>query len=67
VTARIRHNHEPAAATVHALGPDRARVVFDRPQRAITPGQSCVWYRGDEVVGGGVIERRSGLTPDRVG
>jgi tRNA-specific 2-thiouridylase len=67
VTARIRHNHEPAAATVHVLGPGRARVVFDRPQRAITPGQSCVWYRGDEVVGGGIIERRSGLTPNRVG
>jgi tRNA-specific 2-thiouridylase len=57
VTARIRHNHEPAAATVQMLGPGRARVVFDTPQRAITPGQSCVWYRGDEVVGGGVIER----------
>jgi tRNA-uridine 2-sulfurtransferase len=57
VTARIRHNHEPAPATVQALGPDRAEVVFDTPQRAITPGQSCVWYRGDEVVGGGVIER----------
>ena len=57
VTARIRHNHEPAAATVKMLGPGRARVVFDTPQRAITPGQSCVWYRGDEVVGGGVVER----------
>jgi tRNA-specific 2-thiouridylase len=67
VTARIRHNHEPAAASVHVLGQGRARVVFDTPQRAITPGQSCVWYRGDEVVGGGVIERASGLTPDRVG
>jgi tRNA-specific 2-thiouridylase len=59
VTARIRHNHEPASATVRALDPGRAEVVFDTPQRAITPGQSCVWYRGDEVVGGGVIERSS--------
>jgi tRNA-specific 2-thiouridylase len=32
-------------------------VVFETAQRAVTPGQSCVWYRGDEVVGGGVIER----------
>jgi tRNA-specific 2-thiouridylase len=57
VTAKIRHNHEPAAATVRPLGPGRAEVVFDAPQRAISPGQSCVWYREDEVVGGGVIER----------
>jgi tRNA-uridine 2-sulfurtransferase len=59
VTAKIRHNHEPAPATVRVLGPGRAEVAFDAPQRAITPGQSCVWYHGDEVVGGGVIERRS--------
>jgi tRNA-specific 2-thiouridylase len=56
VTAKIRHNHEPAAATVRVLGPGRAEVVFDMPQRAITPGQSCVWYCDDVVVGGGVIE-----------
>jgi tRNA-uridine 2-sulfurtransferase len=59
VTAKIRHNHQPAPATVRALGAARAEVAFDVPQRAITPGQSCVWYRGDEVVGGGVIERHS--------
>ncbi|HEX2439871.1 MAG TPA: tRNA 2-thiouridine(34) synthase MnmA [Methylomirabilota bacterium] len=57
VTAKIRHNHEPAPAMVRVLDADRAEVVFDMPQRAITPGQSCVWYDGDEVVGGGVIER----------
>jgi tRNA-specific 2-thiouridylase len=57
VAAKIRHNHEPAAATVMALSGGRAEVLFDEPQRSITPGQSCVWYRGDEVVGGGVIER----------
>jgi tRNA-specific 2-thiouridylase len=59
VTAKIRHNHEPATAVVRPLGGDRAEVRFDQPQRAITPGQSCVWYDGDEVVGGGVIERAS--------
>jgi tRNA-specific 2-thiouridylase len=57
VTARIRHSHVPAPATVRRCGPDRAEVVFDAPQRAITAGQSVVWYDGDLVVGGGVIER----------
>jgi tRNA-specific 2-thiouridylase len=64
VTARIRHNQPPAPATVRALGEDRAEVVFDTPQRAITPGQSCVWYDGDEVLGGGVIERPAGSRGD---
>jgi tRNA-specific 2-thiouridylase len=57
VTAKIRHNHTPAAATVRLLEADTAEVVFEEPQRAITPGQSVVWYRGDCVVGGGVIAR----------
>jgi tRNA-uridine 2-sulfurtransferase len=57
VTARIRHNHVPAPATVRALGGGAAEVVFDEPQRAITPGQSVVWYQDDCVVGGGVIVR----------
>jgi tRNA-uridine 2-sulfurtransferase len=58
VLAKIRHNHEPAAATLSMLGDGRAEVVFDQPQRAIAPGQSCVWYQGEDVLGGGVIERR---------
>jgi len=36
----------------------RVRVVFDRKQKAVTPGQSVVFYRGDEVVGGGIIASR---------
>ena len=43
--------------TVEQTAPDRVRVVFDRPQRAVTPGQAVVFYDGDLVVGGGVIER----------
>jgi tRNA-specific 2-thiouridylase len=57
VHAKIRHSHEPAPAMVRVLEGDRAEVVFDEPQRAITPGQSCVWYDDDWLVGGGVIER----------
>ena len=57
VEAKIRHNHAPAPATVRALGDGEAEVVFDEPQRAITPGQSVVWYQGECVVGGGVISR----------
>lgn len=55
VQAKIRHSHEPAPATLRAVGGDRAEVVFDAPQRAISPGQSVVWYRDDLVIGGGVI------------
>jgi tRNA-specific 2-thiouridylase len=57
VEAKIRHKHEAAAATVCARGDGTAEVTFDAPQRAITPGQSVVFYRGDLVVGGGVIAR----------
>lgn len=54
---RIRYRHEAAAATITALENQRAQIVFDEPQRAITPGQATVFYRGDEVVGGGWIVR----------
>jgi tRNA-specific 2-thiouridylase len=55
---RVRYRHEAQPATVTPLGVDRARVTFDEPQRAITPGQATVFYRGDEVIGGGWIEKQ---------
>jgi tRNA-specific 2-thiouridylase len=59
VEAKIRHSHRPAAATLRALEGGRAEVVFDTPQRAVSPGQSVVFYDGDVVVGGGIIARSS--------
>jgi tRNA-specific 2-thiouridylase len=56
-SVQIRHRHAPASATVHALAGGRAQVRFAAPQRAVTPGQAVVFYVGDEVVGGGWIER----------
>ena len=55
---RVRYRHTAAAATITPLANERARIVFDEPQRAITPGQASVFYRGDEVLGGGWIVRR---------
>jgi tRNA-specific 2-thiouridylase len=57
VDAKIRHRHAAAAAMVRMLGAGTAEVSFDEPQRAITPGQSVVWYQGELVLGGGVIAR----------
>jgi tRNA-specific 2-thiouridylase len=54
-TVKIRHKHEPASAVVEALGDTRARITFDAPQRAITPGQGAVFYDGDRVLGGAWI------------
>jgi tRNA-uridine 2-sulfurtransferase len=55
VQAKIRHRHEPAWATLEPAGAGEAIATFDEPQRAVTPGQSAVFYDGDEVVGGGWI------------
>ncbi len=57
---RVRYRHQPAPALVTPLENSRARIRFDSPQRAITPGQATVFYRGDEVLGGGWIVRRGG-------
>ena len=56
ITARIRHGHADAAATVEPLPDDRAAVVFDEPQSAVAPGQAVVFYDGEEVLGGGWID-----------
>ena len=56
VTARIRSTHRGDTATVVMTGTDTATVTFDTPQRAACRGQSCVFYQGDVVIGGGIIQ-----------
>ena len=52
--ARIRYRQPLQRATV-SIGESGAHVLFDSPQRAVTSGQSIVFYQGDEILGGGVI------------
>ena len=54
-SVRIRNRHEPAEAEITAIGATDARVIFQEPQRAITPGQAAVFYSGERVLGGGWI------------
>ena len=55
VTAKIRHSQMDLAATVYPEENGFARVEFEAPQRAVTPGQAVVLYDGDLVIGGGTI------------
>lgn len=55
VAAKIRYRTPEAEATLFSQK-EGIKVVFFRPQRAITPGQAVVFYRGEEVMGGGMIE-----------
>lgn len=55
--AKIRYSAAPAAAVIEPEGESRAKVRFLEPQRAIAPGQAVVFYRGEEVLGGGTIVR----------
>ena len=58
VLVKVRSRAPDAPATVTLLGDGRAQVVFDTPQRAPAPGQSCVIYRDAAVLGGGFIQRQ---------
>ncbi len=55
-SVQIRYRHHDAPATIAPLADGRARVTFDLPQSAITPGQAVVFYDGDVVLGGGWID-----------
>ncbi len=58
-TAKTRYRQADQACQVIPLGNDRCRVIFEQPQRAITPGQSVVFYQDDVCLGGGIIECKS--------
>lgn len=53
--AKIRYRHKEQPAFAYPLPDGSVKVVFEKPQRAITPGQACVLYDGDTVLGGGEI------------
>ncbi len=55
VQAKIRYNARPADALITPVEHGRVKVVFNEPQRAITPGQAVVYYEGEYVIGGGTI------------
>ncbi|MCH7551394.1 MAG: tRNA 2-thiouridine(34) synthase MnmA [Proteobacteria bacterium] len=57
VTVKVRSTATPARATVGAMGGGAAEVVLHEPEAGIAPGQACVFYVGDRVLGGGWIRR----------
>jgi len=56
LTAKIRYAAQPAAATIDSIDDGVVQTRFENPQRAITPGQSIVFYDGDLLIGGGIIK-----------
>lgn len=58
--ARIRYGHKEAEAIITPSGNGRVKIVFNRSQEAITPGQAVVFYRGTSVLGGGFIKSSNG-------
>jgi len=60
ISAKIRSRHAEMPAEITPLEDGSLKVDFDTPQLAVTPGQACVFYQGDEVMGGGWIARFAG-------
>jgi tRNA-specific 2-thiouridylase len=56
-TAKFRYRQPDTGVTVHVIDEKTVRVVFDKPVRAVTPGQAAVFYNGEECLGGGTIDQ----------
>ena len=56
ITAKVRYSAKPSEAIIYPLEDGKVKVSFKEKQRAITKGQSVVFYNGNTVVGGGIIE-----------
>ncbi len=57
VKTKIRYNHKEAVSILSPIGKKSAKIEFAKPQRAVTPGQSAVFYDKETVIGGGVIDQ----------
>ena len=67
VYTRVRYRSKEAASTVLPKDKYTAIVRFKNPQTAVTPGQGAVFYRGDEILGGGWIEKGEGHGGQSIG
>ena len=56
VQVKVRYATPTTAATLHPSSPTSLRIQFHEPQRALSPGQSAVFYQNDQVLGGGIIQ-----------
>jgi len=66
-TAKFRYRQPDQGVTITPLPGGEVRVEFDEPQRAVTPGQSVVFYDGEVCLGGGIIDRVRKLQPQAAG
>ena len=57
IAAKIRYKAREVSAHLTPVGADQAHLALAEPLRDITPGQSVVFYRGEQLLGGGIIER----------
>ena len=60
-TAKLRYHQSESECIIHPLGDGKVLLEFDKPQRAVTPGQAAVFYDGEYVLGGGTIANSEDL------